>query len=82
MTVGGCALSVGLTGPAPLVATVDDRGNGTYTCSYTAIRAGEYKVNVTANGIPIGKSPFTATVVSTKLAFIYFYFNRLIIFLF
>lgn len=43
-------LQVLLTGPSALAASVADKGDGTYSVSYTATVAGVYELRITIGG--------------------------------
>ncbi len=63
LSSGGAQVVVSVSGANnPGALTVTDRGNGTYTASYTPTSAGTDQVAITMNGTPLGGSPFTSTV--------------------
>ncbi len=63
LSSGGAKVVVSVSGANnPGALTVTDRGNGTYTASYTPTSAGTDQVAITMNGTPIGGSPFTSNV--------------------
>ncbi|XP_058717511.1 filamin-A isoform X1 [Poecile atricapillus] len=43
-------------------AVLEDRGSGTFRCSYKPQSEGQHLVNVTFGGVPIPRSPFNVTV--------------------
>ena len=50
---GGDTFNVRLEGPASVEGSVEDHGDGTYTASYTACRAGPYTLSVTNGAAPL-----------------------------
>ena len=46
-----------LEGPASVDGSVEDHGDGTYTASYTACRAGPYTLSVTNGTAPLPLTP-------------------------
>jgi hypothetical protein len=56
------ANQVALVGPARAESAVADCGNGTYDVSFTATRAGEYRLELTIGGKPVCAMPCTLVV--------------------
>ena len=56
---GGDTFDIRLEGPASVDGSVEDHGDGTYTASYRACRAGPYTLSVTN-----GATPFLQTISS------------------
>ena len=60
---GGATVTVSVSGANKAGSlTVTDRGDGTYTASYTPTSAGSDQVAITMDGTPIGGSPLTSEV--------------------
>jgi hypothetical protein len=60
--VGGDRVEVALVGPARAESAVADCGNGSYDVSFTATRAGEYRLELTIGGKPVCAMPCTLVV--------------------
>ena len=70
VTVGGdrvTARLVAVVDGSATEATVADAGDGTYTISYGAASAGEYRLDVVVNGRAVRGSPFAVSVVATRV---------------
>jgi len=61
---GGLALHGKMSGPDDVKVTVTDKGDGTYEVAYRPTVAGEYKLEVTLGGRPLGgKKPLPLLVI-------------------
>lgn len=61
VAAAGLPLKVTVTGPdgKELPADIKDNGDGTYDVEYNPTDRGEHKVEVSVDGKPVGKSPYT-----------------------
>ena len=66
--VGGDRVEVALVGPARAESAIADCGNGTYDVSFTATRAGEYRLDLTIGGKPVCAMPCTLSVKAAAAA--------------
>jgi len=57
LTNGGLKIKGKLTGEENVPVNVQDLGDGSYEVSYTPHKAGDYKLDVTVDGQPIGGGP-------------------------
>ena len=63
---GGESLAVAIRGTSNVRARLTDNEDGSYTCMYRAWVSGVYTVAIWLDGEPVGKSPYTLDILSTK----------------